>query len=173
MLISHQPRANRQGMGIAVRFDHNRGVLFAIGNLKSEQRAISKLEESVLPVDLAVRVCDNVNMKPRIAAICAIVAFATCGHRALAQFPDCAHTSTEGQAECQPAAQAVYVVNDRTDGQVEVTIHVALLDSPLPGTTTSMDPVLTLAPGERRELGCLVYPPQPRTTWTLIDCHSL
>ena len=48
MLISHQPRANRQGMGIAVRFDHNRGVLFAIGNLKSEQREISKLEESVL-----------------------------------------------------------------------------------------------------------------------------
>ena len=116
---------------------------------------------------------DNVNMKPRIVAICAIVAFATCGGRALAQFPDCAHTSSEAQAECQPAAQAVYVVNDRTDGQVEVTIHVALLDYPLPGITTSMDPVLTLAPGERRELGCLVYPPQPRTTWTLIDCRPL
>ncbi len=74
MLISHQPRANRQDMGIAVRFDHNRGVLFAIGNLKSEQREISKLEESVLQLDLAVRVCDNVNMKPRIAAICATIA---------------------------------------------------------------------------------------------------
>ena len=111
-------------------------------------------------------------MKPRIAAIYAVVAFATRGGRALAQFPDCAHTSTEGQAECQPAAQAVYVVNDRTDGQVTVTIHVALLDQ-LSGTTTSMDPVLTLAAGERRELGCLVYPPQTRTTWDLVDCHSL
>ena len=171
MLISHQPRANRQGMGIAVRFDHNRGVLFAIGNLKSEQREISKLEESVLPVDLAVRVCDNVNMKPRIAAICTIVVFATCGGRALAQFPGCAHISIEAQGECG-AAQEVYVVNDRTDGQVTVTIHVALLDQ-LSGTTTSMDPVLTLAAGERRELGCLVYPPQTRTTWDLVDCHSL
>jgi hypothetical protein len=137
------------------------------------QQTESHEDAPVLQLDLAVRVCDNVNMKPRIAAICAIVAFATCGGRVPAQFPDCAHTSTEGQAECQPAAQAVYVVNDRTDGQVEVTIHVALLDSPLPGTTTSMDPVLTLAPGERRELGCLVYPPQPRTTWTLIDCRPL
>ena len=124
----------------------------------------------VLPFDLAVRVCDNVNMQPRIAAICAIVAFATCGGRAPAQFPDCAHISNEAQAECQPGAQAVYVVNDRTDGQVEVTLRVALLDSP-PGTTQSMNPVLTLAAGERRELGCLIYPPQPRTTWTLVGCQ--
>src|SRR6266436_5053042 len=158
MLISHQPRANRQGMGIAVRFDHNRGVLFAIGNLKSEQREISKLEESVLPLDLAVRVCDDVNMTPRIAAICAIVALATCGSRAPAQFPGCAHLSIEAQGECG-AAQEVYVVNDRTDGQVQVTIHVAMLDTPLPGTTTSLNNVLTLAAGERQKLGCLLFAP--------------
>jgi hypothetical protein len=137
------------------------------------QHTESHQDAPVLPVDLAVRVCDNVNMKPRIAAICAIVAFATCGGRAPAQFPDCAHTSTEGQVECQPAAQAVYVVNDRTNGQVEVTIRATLLIDRLPGTTTSMDQVLTLAAGERRELGCLVYPPQTRTTWDLVDCHSL
>jgi len=137
------------------------------------QQTESHENAPVLPVDLAVRVCDNVNMKPRIAAICTIVVFATCGGRALAQFPDCAHTSTEGQAECQPAAQAVYVVNDRTNGQVEVTIRATLLIDRLPGTTTSMDQVLTLAAGERRELGCLVYPPQTRTTWDLVDCHSL
>src|SRR6266513_3884483 len=149
MLISHQPRANRHGMGIAVRFDHNRGVLFAIGNLKSEQREISKLEESVLPVDLAVRVCDNVNMKPRIAAICAIVAFATCGGRAPAQFPRYAYLSVtdpcpfsvDPQAECQPSidpqeacqdcppgTQVFYVENFRKDGPVTVTIRVELWD---------------------------------------------
>ena len=137
------------------------------------QQTESHEDAPVLQLELAVRVCDNVNMKPRIAAICAIVAFATSGGRAPAQFPDCAHTSTEGQAECQPAAQAVYVVNDRTNGQVEVTIRATLLIDRLPGTTTSMDGVLTLAAGERRELGCLVYPPQTRTTWDLVDCHSL
>ena len=137
------------------------------------QQTESRENAPVLAVDLAVRVCDNVNMTPRIAAICAIVAFATCGGRAPAQFPDCAHTSTEGQAECQPAAQAVYVVNDRTNGQVEVTIRATLLIDRLPGTTTSVDQVLTLAAGERRKLGCLVYPPQTRTTWDLVDCHSL
>jgi hypothetical protein len=78
-------------------------------------------------------------MKPRIAAICTIVVFAVCGGRAPAQFPDCAHTSTEGQAECQPAAQAVYVVNNRTNGQVEVTIRAAMVGTPSPGTTTSVD----------------------------------
>ena len=129
-------------------------------------------QRSRFTFDLAVPVCDHVSMKPRIAAICAIVAFATCGGRALAQFSDCAHTSNEGQAKCQPGAQAVYVVNDRTDGQVKVTLHVALLDAP-PGTTTSMDQVLTLAVGERRELECLVYPPQPRTTCTLPECQPL
>ena len=111
-------------------------------------------------------------MKPRIDAICAIVAFATCGGHAPAEFPDCARISIEAQGgECQ-AAQEVYVVNDRTDGQVQITIHTALLDYP-PGTTQSTDQVLTLATGERRELGCLVHPPQPRTTWDLVDCHSL
>ena len=148
MLISHQPRANR-----------------------TTNRITRK--RSRLPLDLAVRVCDNVNMKPRIAAICTIVVFATCGGHALAQFPDCAHTSTEGQAKCQPPAQAVYVVNDRTNGQVEVTVRATLLIDRLPGTTGSMDQVLTLAAGERRELGCLVYPPKTRTTWDLVDCHSL
>jgi TonB family protein len=49
----------------------------------------------------------------------------------------------------------------------------ALDSSAMEGFRPSMDPVLTLAPGERRELGCLVYPPQPRTTWTLIDCRPL
>ena len=112
-------------------------------------------------------------MPPRIAAICAIVAFATCGGRVPAQFPDCAHISIEAQGgECQ-AAQQVYVVNDRTDGQVEVTIHVTILEDQLPGTTTSTDQVLTLAAGERRKLGCLVYPPQTRTTWDLVGCQPL
>ena len=134
------------------------------------QQTESHENAPVLQLDLAIRVCDNVNMKPRIAAICTIVVFATCGGRAPAQFPDCAHTSTEGQAECQPAAQAVYVVNDRTNGQVEVTIRATLL---IDRTTASMEQVLTLAAGERRELGCLVYPPQTRTTWDLVDCHSL
>ena len=112
-------------------------------------------------------------MKPRIVAICATVAIATCGGRALAQFPDCAHTSSEAQAECQPAAQAVYVVNDRTNGQVEVTIRATLLIDRLPGTTTSMDGVLTLAAGERQKLGCLLFAPGTRYTWDLVDCHSL
>ena len=89
------------------------------------------------------------------------------------QFPDCAHISIEAQGgECQ-AAQEVYVVNDRTDGQVTVTIHVTILEDQLPGTTTSLNNVLTLAAGERRELGCLVYPPQTRTTWDLVDCQPL
>ena len=137
------------------------------------QQTESHENAPVLPLDLAVRVCDNVNMKPRIAAICAIVAFATCGGRAPAQFPDCAHTSTEGQAECQPAAQAVYVVNDRTNGQVEVTIRATLLIDRLPGTTTSTDRVLTLAAGERQKLGCLPFAPQARYTWDLVDCQPL
>ena len=85
-------------------------------------------------------------MKLRIAAICAIVAFATCGDRAPAQFPGCAHLSIEIQAECQPEAREWYVVNDRTDGQVEVTIHVTLLDV-VSGVSTSTDQVLTLAAG--------------------------
>ena len=137
------------------------------------QQTESHENAPVLPVDLAVRVCDNVNMKPRIAAICAIVAFATCGGRAPPQFPDCAHISIEGQGgECQ-AAQQVYVVNDRTDGQVTVTIHVAMIDTPLPGFTTSTDRVLTLAAGERQKLGCLLFAPGTRHTWDLVDCQPL
>jgi hypothetical protein len=139
------------------------------------QQTESHENAPVLPLDLAVRVCDNVNMTPRIAAICAIVAFATCGDRVPAQFPDCAHISTEAQGGECGAAQEVYVVNDRTDGQVTVTIQVTLLDQlgQLPGVTISTDRVLTLAAGERQKLGCLVYPPQTRTTWDLVDCHSL
>jgi len=122
-------------------------------------------------------------VKPRIAAICAIVAFATCGGRAPAQFPgfcalimsgiDCAHISDEAQAECEGVARAWYVVNDRTDGQVEVTIHITLLVDVLPGVFTSTDQVLTLAAGERRKLGCLLYVPHTLYTWDLVDCHSL
>ena len=136
------------------------------------QQTESHENAPVLPLDLAVRVCDNVNMKPRIAAICAIVAFATCGGRAPAQFPDCAHTIMEAQGECG-AAQEVYVVNDRTDGQVQVTIHVAMLDSPVPGATTSADRMITLAAGERQKLGCLLFAPQVRYTWDLVDCQPL
>src|SRR5437667_4088345 len=98
-------------------------------------------------------------MKPRIAAICAIVAFATCGGRAPAQFPDCAHTIMEAQGACEQGAQEVYVVNDRTDGQVQVTIRVAMVDAS--GTTTSTDQVLTLAAGEQRKLGCSLFSPLP------------
>src|SRR5947209_1766041 len=75
-------------------------------------------------------------MKPRIAAICAIVAFATCGDRAPAQFPDCAYitlfnpcpvsSETRGDCEpiidpqvacqdCPPGAGAWWVVNNRKD----------------------------------------------------------
>ena len=119
------------------------------------QQTQSHENAPVLPVDLAVRVCDNVKMTPRIAAICAIVAFATCAGRAPAQFPDCAHTIMEAQGACEQGAQEVYVVNDRTDGQVQVTIRAAMVDTPLPGTTTSTDQVLTLAAGEQRSSGVL------------------
>jgi hypothetical protein len=111
-------------------------------------------------------------MKRRIVAICAIVAFANCGGRALAQFPDCAHTSTEGKAECQPTAQAVFVVNDRTEGQVEVTICATIILEQ-PAIYTCTDQALTLAAGERRELGCVIYPPRTRATWDLVDCRPL
>ena len=136
------------------------------------QQTQSHENAPVLPLGLAVRVCDNVNMKPRIAAICAIVAFATCGGRAPAQFPDCAHTIMEAQGACEQGAQEVYVVNDRTDGQVQVTIRVTLWDD-VPGTTTSMDQVLTLAAGEQRTLGCSLFAPLPRYTWTLVGCQPL
>ena len=133
------------------------------------QQTESHENAPVLPLDLAVRVCDNVNMKPRIAAICAIVAFATCGGRAPAQVPSCAHISIEAQGACQAGNFEVYIVNDRTNEHVTVTIRVALVDV-VPGTTTSTDQVLTLAAGERRKLGCLLFAPQTRYTWTLVSC---
>ena len=137
------------------------------------QQAESQENAPVLPFDLDVRVCDNINMKPRIAAICGIVAFATCGGRAPAQFPDCAHTIMEAQGACEQGAQEVYVVNDRTDGQVQVTIRAAIVDTPSLGTTTSTDQVLTLAAGEQRMLGCSLFAPLPRYTWTLVGCQPL
>jgi hypothetical protein len=139
---------------------------------------------SVLPLDLTVRVCDNVNTKTRIAAICAIVAFATCGGRAPAQFPGCAYIlvtqpcpfSIKAQGDCQSSipsidpqeacqgcpqgAQAFYVVSNRKDGQVKVTILFELWGGVVPGNRTFTDQVLTLAPGERRKLGCTLPPPQ-------------
>jgi hypothetical protein len=132
-------------------------------------------------------------MKPRIAVICAIVAFATCVGRASAPFPGCAYIwlsdpcpfSIEAQGECQPSieaqeacqdyqtgAQAFYVVNDRTDGQVEVTIRVTLWDV-VPGNSTFTDQVLTLAAGEQRKLGCSLPTPQTRYTWSVEDCRPL
>ena len=75
----------------------------------------------------------------------------------------------EAQGACEQGAQEVYVVNDRTDGQVQVTIRVTLWDD-VPGTTTSMDQVLTLAAGEQRTLGCSLFAPLPRYTWTLVGC---
>jgi len=139
------------------------------------QQTESHEDAPVLPLELAVRVCDNVNMKPRIAAICSIVAFAACGGRAPAQFPDCAHVSIEAQGECEAGNFEVYIVNDRTDGQVTVTIQVTLLDQlgQLPGVTTSTDRVLTLAAGERQKLGCLLFAPRMRYTWTLVGCQPL
>ncbi len=112
-------------------------------------------------------------MKPRIAAICAIVAFATFGGRAPAQFPKCAHTIMEAQGACEQGTQEVYVVNDRADGQLQVTIRVAMVDTPSLGTTTSANQVLTLEAGEQRKLGCSLFAPLPRYTWTLVGCQPL
>ena len=130
-------------------------------------------------------------MKPRIAAICAIVAFATCGDRAPAQFPDCAYitlfnpcpvsSETRGDCEpiidpqvacqdCPPGAGAWWVVNNRKDGEAKVTIRVTLWDRVL-GTSTFTDQALTLAPGETRPLGCSLPAPQPHYTWSVQDCQ--
>jgi hypothetical protein len=110
-------------------------------------------------------------MKPRISAVCAIVAFATCGGRAQDQFPDCAHISNEAQGECEQGAKEVYIVNDRTDGQIQVTIRGAFVQAS--GTTTSVDQVLTLAAGEQRKLGCSLFAPMTRYEWTLVGCQPL
>ena len=125
-------------------------------------------------------------MKPRIAAICAIVAFATCGHRAPAQFPDCAYimlfnpcpvsSETRGvdpQVACQDCprgAGAWWVVNNRKDGEAKVTIRVTLWDRAL-RTSTFTDQALTLAPGETRPLGCSLPAPQPQYTWSIEECQ--
>ena len=130
-------------------------------------------------------------MKLRIAAICAIVAFATCGDRAPAQFPDCAYitlfnpcpvsSETRGDCEpiidpqiacqdCPPGAGAWWVVNNRKDGEAKVTIRVTLWDRAL-GTSTFTDQALTLAPGETRPLGCSLPAPQPHYTWSIEECQ--
>ena len=130
-------------------------------------------------------------MKPRIAAVCAIVTFATCGDRAAAQFADCAYirlfspcpVSFETRGDCQPiidpqvacqdcppGAGAWWVVNNRKDGEARVTIRVTLWDRAL-GTSTFTDQALTLAPGETRPLGCSFPAPQPTYTWSIEDCQ--
>src|SRR5205814_8440063 len=109
-------------------------------------------------------------MKPIFAAICAIVAFATCIDRAPSQSPDCAYitlfnpcpvsSETPGDCEpiidpqvacqdCPPAAGAWWVVNNRTDGEAKVTIRVTLCDRAL-GTSTYPHQPHTLAPGATR-----------------------
>ena len=130
-------------------------------------------------------------MKPKIAAIGAIVTFATCSDHAPAQFPDCAYitlfnpcpvsSETRGDCEpiidpqvacqdCPPGAGAWWVVNNRKDGEAKVTIRVTLWDRAL-GTSTFTDQALTLAPGERRKLGCSLPAPQPHYTWSIEDCQ--
>jgi hypothetical protein len=130
-------------------------------------------------------------MKPRIAAICTIVALATCDDRAPAQFPDCAYitlfnpcpisSETRGDCEpsidpqvacqdCPPGAGAWWVVNNRKDGEAKVTIRVTLWDRAL-GTSTFTDQALTLAPGERRPLGCSLPALQAQYTWSIEDCQ--
>jgi hypothetical protein len=159
------------------------------------QRVIQQTESHenapVFQLDLAVPVCDNVNMKPRIAAICAIVTFATCVDGAPDQFPDCAYitvfnpcpVSSETRGDCEPiidpqvacqdcpsGAGAWWVVNNRKDGEANVTIRVTLWDRVL-GTDTFTDQALTLAPGERRPLGCSLPGSQPQYTWSVQDCQ--
>jgi hypothetical protein len=132
-------------------------------------------------------------MKPRIVAICAIVAFVTCGDSSPAQFTDCAYitvfnpcpVSSETRGDCQPiidpqvacqdcppGAAAWWVVNNHKDGEAKVTIRVTLWDCVL-GTSTSTftDQALTLAPGETRPLGCSLPGPQPHYTWSIEDCQ--
>src|SRR5436309_9198017 len=130
-------------------------------------------------------------MQPRIAAICAIVTFATCVGGALDQFTDCAYitvfnpcpvsSETPGDCEpiidpqvachdCPPGAGAWWVVNNRRDGEAKVTIRVTLWDRAL-GTSTFTDQALTLAPGETRPLGCSLPAPQPRYTWSIEECQ--
>jgi len=106
-----------------------------------KQQTESHEDAFVLPLVLAFRVCDNVNMRPRIAAI-----LRTCGGRAPAQFPGCAYMLTgpcpfsvdpqEACQDCPPGAQVFYVENFRKDGQVKVTIRVELWDV-VPGNSNT------------------------------------
>jgi len=45
MLISHQPRANRQGVGIAVRFDNNRAAPAGFDTLVESPNLVRELGE--------------------------------------------------------------------------------------------------------------------------------
>jgi len=130
-------------------------------------------------------------MKPRIAAVCAIMTFATCVGGAPDQFTDCAYillvnpcpVSSETRGDCQPiidpqvacqdcppGAGACWIVNNHKDGEAKVTLRVTLWDRAL-GTNTFTDQTLTLAPGERRPLGCSVPGSQSQYTWSIQDCQ--
>ena len=61
-------------------------------------------------------------------------------------------------------------MNNRKDGEAKVTIRVTLWDRAL-GTSTFTDQALTLAPGEKRPLGCSLPAPQPQYTWSIEDCQ--
>jgi len=99
------------------------------------------------------------------------VAFAVCGDRVPTQFPDCAHTSNRTTSRV-PTDSTSGVCGERSQRWISRSpMHVTLLVN-VPGIFTSTDQVLTLAAGERRELECLVYPPQTRTTWDLVNCRS-
>ena len=130
-------------------------------------------------------------MKPGIAVICAIVAFAGCGNNASAQFTDCAYitlfnpcpvsSETRGDClptidpqiacqDCPPGAAAWWIVNNHKDVDAKVTLRVTLWHD-AHGTNTFTDQALTLAPGEKRPLGCSLPGSQPHYTWSIEDCQ--
>src|SRR5438093_11143412 len=113
-------------------------------------------------------------MKPRIVAICAIVAFVTCGDSSPAQFTDCAYitvfypcpvsSETRGDCEpiidpqiacqdCRPGAGAWWIVNNRRDEEAKLTIRVKLQDRSL-ATSRFTAQALTLAPDDIRPHRC-------------------
>jgi hypothetical protein len=109
-------------------------------------------------------------MSTKIAAICAIAAFAASGDRGSAQFPECATIHIAGL--CSGTGLQVSVTNDRTDGHVRVTIrstwHMAT------GTDTSTNQVYALAAGEKRYLGCkLPSNLGEGYSWSIVDCQPL
>ena len=61
-------------------------------------------------------------------------------------------------------------MNNRKDEEAKVTIRVTLWDRAL-GTSTFTDQALTLAPGEKRPLGCSLPAPQPQYGWSVQDCQ--